>query len=92
MKVTQAIEKGCFISWIESHLLNENSKIGNLTFAKFRSDIWDFLCFLPKNLLYKLSSRIGLKRDKNIGNISLKIYELLGLTYCYSDDYLTLMF
>ena len=92
MKVTQAIETKCFISWLESHILNEKTAIGNWTFSEFSSQIWGFLCRISDNLLFKLSSQLGLKRDKNIGNISEKIYELLGLTYLDSERYQTLIF
>lgn len=92
MKVTQAIENKCFILWLEGHLLDENSTIGNLTFEEFSSQIWRFLCRIPVNILFKISSQLGLKRDKNIGNVSEKIYQLLGLTYLDSKGYQTLIF
>lgn len=92
MKVKEAIEKKCFVVWLETNLIEENSTLAGLSFEKFTEAIWFFLCVIEIKMLGKLSTQLGLKNDKNIGNISLKIYELLGLTYTDKNNYLHLIY
>ena len=80
-EIQVAIEKKSFIAWLERNLLNENSAMSKLSFQEFSHQLWDFLCYIDRRNLFKISTQIGIKKNKkNIGNVREKIYELLQIS------------
>lgn len=81
MTVQEAIEKKSFIEWLERNLLNENCAMSKMSFEEFSDQLWYFLCHINRRNLFKISSQIGIKKNKkNIGNVREKIYELLQIS------------
>jgi hypothetical protein len=81
MTVLEAIDKKSFVAWLEHNLLNENCTMSKMSFEEFSDQLWYFLCRINRRNLFKISSQIGIKKNKkNIGNVREKIYELLQIS------------